>query len=1653
MLPTNPPELHQSKHLRIIIAAGVIVGLFLVFGLMVKVWGLQGVIAVISGDFSVITNGAGSASITIKCSTDNFQNRSGYCDGDLVDVPQDQCEGDWVPELQKCCVGGSGWVDPWIEYAAITNCTEDSSYTNCSCSGGTSCEKKCAVDFPAGLNLTHKIIVTAKDSFQNTNNSQPHAITVDTREFKVNSIEFTDSEGMIVDPRSSQMFITVSLPVGSIDASRISFNPPKAAIDRCSFSDNVIICDLQKKGTMYGEDIYFVIEDIKPFTVSIPIGSAISSEDTHRKPLKIGFVSSVFHIGCVLRKVTLAAVEALPKDDVLVGKDDLWANCDSNLGQEKRSVKLRHLDCHLQQVEERRGCQQTPVILKKIIRTDYSDLSATITQEDKDSGRASFGPLKSVLIIKGDYFYSAKDTVCGSIDWADRTFTEVWMGKDPAIKIAGIGCFSRAPYLDNIYNNGINQPFIVKPSCSGQDLNGAPTNCLMEVSVRQEVPECTDKVEVRAVVQPKIYQTVKDDPLKWDDGNQPWGENQRQEKKGEETFVVVPSTFDSSKFRGARFNFNWANQQISAQVIKYLNSIGAKQNQGVVGLPLSFTLEDIYETGPMPPRYCAVSNPDETVCTAEQSRTGNCMCGFGRKNYPDDVTTDFIKIKFYNGASPDPAESEKIIRQEKDVSLWEVGKPWNKFKIFPIVPFLDEEAKPGITRAYVCGNNIGFIESKENFELLQQDVSDVFAVSKVSPFWGDEEAGYPFVWGYNLKPKKGHQVIAKIDTWQGEKNIPFVPVGSTYGYLSLLADDLHPLGTALGDLEFCRDNFCVIKSHQNVYKEKYHPTGEGRVPRIDQVSSLKNWQAEPFPIYEDIPFVENFCADQEVVIQGSDFGDEKGQVLFWQGSGWSSSSTVSIEFWSKEEIKVKIKTSSIGKSADCAKEPRTLAEVSNLTLPAKVCDIQGRCQILDQKNIKAVPRRRIRLVDEKAPLKENYCLNDRILIAGLEFGEQRLGAKIKIAGQEVGRYIKWSDTEIIVTPPPIYGGRRSPFCPRTDERNKDGLLTTVKKGDAVIIDCPPLPSGARKCRLSEVKLLAPYEFKPAPIYQYKDDFKYFNNICLNDEVEITGAGFGDEQGAGKVEFWSNEDGWDEANRYELWSNSKLKVLPPQISLGTTSPDCPRQSQSPDKEGEVSIFKGPIRVCAAGECQYLGLDSTNINTKIKIYKKTLTNKQYLVNEEVKITGEFFSDIRSEDEFEKSGANQNDKRNTGYVEFYSNEIGWAPAGGYVKWGDNEIIVKAPKISLENKYGGPDAGVSIASQPVRICTSSGCSTNLVNFQKPEIVESIFDDPNWILKGFNFGNQNELGQGSIAYKTGDWWKIGIINNWSDNKVSFSFQGSDAADMIRFCRADEKCLFWDLAAKTETVWHYPEVFTVSPICLPAKKAVEQMAQDAGIYPEEVKVLLTVYGKDLDKEVISPKNIFDIELSNGQVLSGVEIYDDATKYKFRQQYYDKLVLRVPSFKVEVPEPIDPKKREKQVITGTLFLKSPFSHKNKIEVSNAITFSDYCQQEISCLNAPMITATNNKSYVGEDKDKAVSLAPDSSAIINGCNLGSGEGSSIVFGDVYQFNDLAARSNWQTNNVNITTPFGAKSGFLAPNVWTGLLEYSTPRTNLLFNVLPT
>lgn len=254
------------------------------------------------------------------------------------------------------------------------------------------------------------------------------------------------------------------------------------------------------------------------------------------------------------------------------------------------------------------------------------------------------------------------------------------------------------------------------------------------------------------------------------------------------------------------------------------------------------------------------------------------------------------------------------------------------------------------------------------------------------------------------------------------------------------------------------------------------------------------------------------------------------------------------------------------------------------------------------------------------------------------------------------------------------------------------------------------------------------------------------------------------------------------------------------------------------------------------------------------------------------------------------------------------------------------------MEDKYGGPDAGVSAAKQPIRVCTFAGCSTNLANYQKPAITELIFNNPNWILKGFDFGQEEELGRGSVAYKTGDWWKLGIINYWTDKEVSISFQGSDKGEILRFCRADEKCLFWDLGAKKEISWHYPEIFAASRICIDKGTVADQM--------------ITVYGKDLDYAQDIDEQIITggfIELDDGSATRvNLEIYNDQSK-KFKQQYYDKLVLKISQAelgKVVIPPPADAKAREHQAVIGKMFLNTKFAHKNKIEASSAITFSNH-----------------------------------------------------------------------------------------------------------------
>jgi len=1408
-----------------------------------------------------------------------------------------------------------------------------------------------------------------------------------------------------------------------------------------------------------------------------------------------------------------------------------WEPCIGPLAQQRRYVAKRGWDCKWDFVWEVRSgfpdlaCKVQPPALsaaKPIIRSEiygdkYQDLfSNPPTVADKAAGRASFGPLYSIMLISGDNFYNFGAVPLTPLPTLDRlTHTEVWMS---GYKLAGI-------------SNKINEiePFVKMPNCV---IPGPPpTNCEMEVQVNsyqdplQRVPECSNTVDVAGVVDQIVYSTnginwqeVMPDVKEWDNGENDdyWIVPSTLRDTVEDTDPqdkIIPGALitpnpdgaglppwemvEDVTFRGARFTFERADQQVNSTLQQC--SQPDAFNKAPVGYPLSLTMEYDYtdrDDGTpriAAPRSCAIPGVSD-------------FCGFGREHMPATREQFFTRVAFYSSA--DQVTRDDFDRMNADledpVDLYEPGKPWNKFKIFPLVTDLDPAVAQATMRVYSCGSTVPFMESgnaqnplgpnkykrfteKEVFELSYQP----FGISRVGPIWGNNTAGNsPLFWGHDFKPPAAAAmpaVTATVKTWDGIKPLNVTIGTSQQLSISLLSDNLQPQGTALGEIKMCRKNTaCCQEILQDVYKENYHPAGE-RAPQITSVDPPDNWQAQSFKIYEDIPYRENYCLNQDIVIKSVDkkFGPATGLARLWATDvhNWLPAEVIA---WNTSQITIRASGVATGKSPDCGGAPFTLGEVSNLTLPARI-QTATQTLILDQDKIYALPPRRLRLVTDPAPAeKDNYCLNDRISITGATgaFGWERLGAHIDLGGQAVSRYLKWSDREIVVTPPAIYSGRRSPFCERTGDFQTDGLLSTIKTTNAASFVVCPDPLASRTCLINSVNLIAPYGApQPVPVYHYLPNFRYFNNLCAYDEIEITGGPFGSTKGNNLVEFWSPTDGWQAAGRYLSWADNKIILELPQVyQAGLTSPDCPRKSPSSSTKKEVSIMDEAMRIRINGAYIYLSVYSASVKVNtlagfqalapatIRLYKDTeLTNKQYGVGEMVTIKGKNFADIRSESE----GVRYNipDRRNTGFVEFFSEEIGWVPA--FINmWQDNQITVQAPAISFEDDASG---GVSVAGQPVRVCTYRGCSTNLLSVAEPEVLQLTPATPCSILWGVHLGDAVASGFG--AYKNGSWWKEpSSLTILSDRQVRICPQAIDGmlntAQYIRYCRnTDDRCILWDVAAKKSVNWHVPEPKTFTPYCVVAVPGATATAS-----------LVTVYGEDFDYAYDTGEFIIvnaRVKLNDGAGTTfNLNIHNPPGL--FREQYRDRLVLQIATATAQaigalIPLPADPKGLERQVITGKIILLSKFFDQGQNEVPGTITFGNYCESDNQCIagHAPFIKSVES-TYVGEDINKNINsirvggadLAIGSgTAQIFGCNFTDTAGASAYFGDVLQYQPLSPMDDWYNFLITLTTPFGAKSGFMSANVWTGLLEYpgpyldtsvnlsQHPRLTKDYNVLPT
>src|SRR3989338_10498087 len=117
--------------------------------------------------------------------------------------------------------------------------------------------------------------------------------------------------------------------------------------------------------------------------------------------------------------------------------------------------------------------------------------------------------------------------------------------------------------------------FLSDPSCAG----AYKTDCGARAEVKETVPECSQALEVKAVVKPLMYI--------YDSSSNTWKEDVNYPldvRTGSATFVVVPSVKQGDNYRGARFSFHRANQSVANQFNQYLQ--GRSLNEATVGLPL-----------------------------------------------------------------------------------------------------------------------------------------------------------------------------------------------------------------------------------------------------------------------------------------------------------------------------------------------------------------------------------------------------------------------------------------------------------------------------------------------------------------------------------------------------------------------------------------------------------------------------------------------------------------------------------------------------------------------------------------------------------------------------------------------------------------------------------------------------------------------------------------------------------------------------------------------------------------------------------------------------------------------------------------------------------------------------------------------------------
>ncbi|MBI4360035.1 MAG: IPT/TIG domain-containing protein, partial [Candidatus Jacksonbacteria bacterium] len=234
----------------------------------------------------------------------------------------------------------------------------------------------------------------------------------------------------------------------------------------------------------------------------------------------------------------------------------------------------------------------------------------------------------------------------------------------------------------------------------------------------------------------------------------------------------------------------------------------------------------------------------------------------------------------------------------------------------------------------------------------------------------------------------------------------------------------------------------------------------------------------------------------------------------------------------------------------------------------------------------------------------NYCVEDEITIRGRDFGWERLGGRVLIQGQEVARYLKWSDTEIIVTPPSVSSGWWSPACPR--QNPSLGVVSTISADDKsdIAVSCPSLAMCSRACAVDSVSPLSLQSPLPATdmdavtIKKFTDPTN--KQYLTDEEAVITGAGFLDARHKGEladagassndlrstayVEFYSDELGFLPASSYIVWSDTEIRSLPPRISFEEVYGE-------PGKKFETGVSAGgwPLRVCTRYGC------STNLTT--------------------------------------------------------------------------------------------------------------------------------------------------------------------------------------------------------------------------------------------------------------------------------------------------------------------------------------------------------------------------------------------------------------------------------------------------------------------------